>query len=188
MLVHERMPTYAWNGDAYPPLQGYDPNSYWAGDQGLIMGSLKQFAHQTHAAPAGRLASWSASLLTGVFYNMPSNPEGAVGPPLLPRGAVGPYLVRSAGSPILGDTNDYGSGSGVFWRYVMRCCRLDTAFAELARHDPKIAAMAITSGTQPNEWGNSLFRPFNSVAAAIGAWYLLAGPAPRPTGGGEDPS
>jgi hypothetical protein len=169
LLVHERTPTYAELDGSYPPLQGYYPNAYWAGDQGLIMGALKQYEQLAGAASPANLDSYVASLLTGVFYNMPSSQWS-------PPNAVGPYLDLSGTSPISGDPNDYESGSGIFWRYVMRCCRLDPAFAAQARNSPTIVAMAINSGKQANEWGNSLFQPFNGVAAAIGAWYLLAGP------------
>jgi hypothetical protein len=179
VLVHERTPTYARLDDgSYPALQGYDAGAYWGGDQGLIMGALKQYAQLTGAASAGNpdetaqpvLTAYPAALLRGVFYNMPAT--GLPWPAKDLPGAVGPYAAPS-GSPIVGDDNDYGSGSGVFWRYVMRSCRVDPGFGVQARKDPHIVGTATTSGTHSNSWGNSLFQPFNTVAAAIGAWYLL---------------
>jgi hypothetical protein len=173
-LVHERTPTYARLDDGtYPELQGYDPDSYWGGDQGLIMGALMQYGQLTGAASAGSPdeaaqpihATYPAALLTGVFYNMPAT--GLPWPAKDLPGAVGPYVA------LYDDDDDYGSGSGVFWRYVMRSCRIDPSFAISARNDPNIVGAATISGTRPNTWGNPLFQPFNTVAAAIGAWYLL---------------
>ena len=163
-LFHERPATYGQLQDgSYPPLQGYHSDAYWAGDQGLVMGALEQYAQLGGALPAS-LQGMPALLLAGMFYNMPAT-DGS--------GAVGWYRDPSGTSPIVGDSNDYGSGSGIFWRYVMRCCRLDPDFARQARADPTIVGTATTSGTGPNHWGNTLFVPFNGVAAGIGAWYLL---------------
>jgi hypothetical protein len=179
-LIHERTPTYAALEDgSCPAVRGYVAGAYWAGDQGLIMGALKQYAALTPGASAG-LAD---SLLTGVFYNMTTKaPES-------PVNAVGPWLELSGPSPISGDPDDYGSGSGIFWRYVMRCCRLDPAFASSARNDPSIRAVAENSGTNACNWAsnNPLFTPFDGVAAGIGAWYLLAGPSAG-AAPGADPS
>jgi len=178
VLVHERTPTYARLSDgSYPPVQGYLENAFWGGDQGLIMGALKQYAGLAAADARGgavppRVGTLPMELLKGVFYNMPATnlPPGENLP-----GAVGPYRDPSHG-PISGDSNDYGSGSGIFWRYVMRCCRLDPAFAPEARTSPQVVSMAVKSGTNTNGWGNDLFSPFNTVAAAIGAWHLMTSP------------
>lgn len=173
ILVRERTPTYAALGDGtFPPLQGYDAQAFWGGDQGLIMGALVQYGQLSDGASAApaTLAAYPPALLTGVFYNMPA--EGLPYPAKDLPGAVGPYSAPST-SPIVGDDNDYGSGSGVFWRYVMRCCRTDPGFALPERKSPNVVSKATKSGTNRNTWGNDLFQPFNSVAAAIGAWYLL---------------
>lgn len=165
-LVHERTPTYApFDTGGCPPVEGYFPNAYWGGDQGLIMGALAQYA-QLPGANLPDAGSIPADLLQGVFYNMPASNWSQ-------PNMVGPYLDPTNSSPISGDSNDYGSGSGVFWRYVMRTCRADPAFGNPARQDPHIVNMATNSGTLDNDWGNNLFQPFNTVAAAIGAWYLL---------------
>lgn len=165
-LVHERTPTYAPLDDgACPHLHGYFDDAYWAGDQGLIMGALKQYAMLAGAASPAALEPWPFALLKGVFFNMPATAWN------MPD-AVGPYLDPSGSSPISNDSNDYGSGSGIFWRYVMRWCRLEPGIAGWAASDPWVLTVATTSGTNANAWGNSLFQPFNSVAAAIGAWYL----------------
>lgn len=164
-LVHERTPTYAPFGNSYPPLQGYFANAYWGGDQGLIMGALVQYA-QLPGAGGPPASTYPSELLQGVFYNISASNWGQ-------PGAIGPFLDPGGNSPISVDSNDYGSGSGIFWRYVMRSCRADPAFGEQARQDPRIAGVAKTSGTIDNAWGNELFQPFNTVAAAIGAWYLL---------------
>jgi hypothetical protein len=181
-LVHERTPTYARLDDgSYPPVQGYFSDAYWSGDQGLIMGALKQYdgvgtrspemldqATASDGAAAGAadadMTGYPMKLLIGVFYNIRAND--------LPN-AVGPYLDPSGSSPLTSDDNDYGSGSGIFWRYVLRCCRLDPSFKAEAAADATVASIAQSSGTHPNDWGNELFQPFNTVAAAIGAWYLL---------------
>lgn len=165
-LVHERTPTYAaLDAGGFPPVEGYFPNAYWSGDQGLIMGALAQYA-QLPGASVPDARSYPGALLEGVFYNIRASDWGQ-------PCAVGPYLDPTGNSPISGDSNDYGSGSGIFWRYVMRSCRADPAFGNQARQDQNIVRTATQSGTVDNDWGNSLFQPFNTVAAAIGAWYLL---------------
>lgn len=40
VLVRERVGTYAEQSGAYPPLQAYDPDRAWGGDQGLMLGGL----------------------------------------------------------------------------------------------------------------------------------------------------
>jgi hypothetical protein len=173
VLVHERTPTYArLSKGSYPAVEGYHADAYWGGDQGLIMGALKQYAQLVGGVSAERsgettppiFTTYPMLLLQGAFYNLPSD---------LWAGAVGPYLDPSGNSPISEDVGDYGSGSGIFWRYVLRCCRLDPAFKAAASADPAIVDVAINSGAHFNCWGNDLFRPFNTVAAAIGAFYLL---------------
>ncbi|MBB4840288.1 hypothetical protein HNP52_003380 [Sphingomonas kyeonggiensis] len=165
-LVHERTPTYApFDAGGLPPVEGYFANAYWGGDQGLIMGALAQYA-QLPGANVPDADSYPSELLQGVFYNMPAFSWGH-------PNMVGPYLDPQGNSPISRDSNDYGSGSGIFWRYVMRTCRADPSFGNPARQDPYIVSTATNSGTIDNDWGNNLFQPFNTVAAAIGAWYLL---------------
>ena len=173
-MVHERTPTYAEApGIGFPAVQKYCPDTYWGGDQGLIMGALKQYGHLVGAQPPEMLnestepifARYPMAILIGVFYNMPATELGLAN-------AVGPYL-NPDNSPLSGDLDDYKSGSGIFWRYVMRTCRLDSNFKAKASSDAKIVSIAETSGTHDNNWGNDLFIPFNTVAAAIGAWYLL---------------
>lgn len=157
VLVHERTPTYAALGQIYPPVQGYLPDTFWGGDQGLLMGALQQYVQLT-----GSASTYPEQLFMGVFYNMQR------------EGMVGPWLA-SAGSPVSGDANDYSSGSGIFWRYVMRCCRSDPGFSVTAKADPTIVGIATTSGSNVNDWddNNTLFIGLNTVAAAIGAWSLL---------------
>lgn len=166
VLVHERTPTYAPfdGGRSYLPVEGYFADAHWGGDQGLIMGALAQYA-QLSGASVPATDTYPGELLQGVFYNMPATHWQQ-------PGAIAPYLAPG-NSPISQDANDYGSGSGVFWRYVMRSCRADPAFGSQARKDPHSVHVAKTSGSVDNAWGNSLFQPFNTVAAAIGAWYLL---------------
>lgn len=173
VLVHERTPTYALLDDGTRiQLEGYFSDAFWGGDQGLIMGALKQYGELSGVVSEENRGAigvpiyqvYPGLLLTGVFHNMSTSE--------LP-GAVGPYLDPSGNSPLSGDSNDYGSGSGIFWRYVMRCCRTDPGFKAKAKSDPTVVAVAKTSGMHPNKWGNDLFQPFNSVAAGVGAWYLL---------------
>ena len=174
-LLHERTPTYAWIPGRYPLLNGYFEESYWAGDQGLIMGALTQFLRVVHAAGRPGDGSvepiydvWPNSISDGVFYNIPTLDRRQ-------PNAVGPYR---APPPV---PQFWGFGRlririRVFWRYVMRCSRIDPPFAARARQDPHIVERATASGTGPNPWGTPLFRRFNTVAAAIGAWHLLGGP------------
>jgi hypothetical protein len=137
------------------------------------MGALEQYGQLAGTASpetAGGAAppiftTWPTLLLEGAFHNIRSAKLA---------GAVGPYTPENPPiGPFAGDPDDYGSGSGIFWRYVMRCCRIDPGFKSAAGGDPEIVASATISGSNPNAWGNDLFQPFNSVAAAIGAWHLL---------------
>jgi hypothetical protein len=173
-LLHERVATYAKKPDGtYGTVTSYVPDFFWSGDQGLIMGALMQYAAligpdtpDQPAAPVYRL--YPAKILSGVFQRIPTSDQ--TDPPELP-GAVGPYLPPT--QPIGGDKDDYGSGSGIFWRYVARCCRIDPRFGDEVRNNQAMATIATVSGTNLNNWGNPLFEQFNTVAAAVGAWHLL---------------
>ncbi|MBV9932296.1 MAG: hypothetical protein JO013_15325 [Alphaproteobacteria bacterium] len=176
MLVHERPRTYARlrGTDLYPEIESYQADSFWAGDQGLIMGALMQYRLVVgdggrDAGEGGAAPIWTTcpeALLKGVCHAMGgTSPAGDYRP-------VKPFMPDAP--PFSGDPGDYEAGSGVFWRYVMRCCRADPAFRTQAQADPVIVGVAGVSGTTPDDSGNNLlFQPFNNVAAAIGAWHLL---------------
>lgn len=173
-LVRERTPTYATLPDnSYPAVQSAVSDAWWTGDQGLIMGALLQYGalagdaetETSDAADPPIFTTWPMLLMTGACHNLPSD---------ILAGAVGPFRPETPPiGPFAGDPDDYGSGSGIFWRYVMRCCRIDPGFKIAAGKDPAIVSSATISGGNANAWGNDLFQPFNGVAAAIGAWHLL---------------
>ena len=177
MLVHERPRTYAALPGTfdYPKIEGYDYNLFWAGDQGLIMGALMQYrelisggADQGDAGEQPVWATCPEALLKGVCHTMAEQAEPG------PYNPVPPYIPSAP----FGDIGDYLSGSGVFWRYVMRCSRADEAFRAQAKGDELIVGVTLASAVLPTPWPpspdyNLLFSRFNVVAANIGAWQLL---------------
>jgi hypothetical protein len=175
LLVHERPRTYKVlpNGD-HPKIDGYQYDLFWAGDQGLIMGGLMQYRELVGGGSPEKGDSvqqpvwqiYPEALLKGVCQTM----GGKSGP-----GAYNPVQPYIPDAPF-GDKGDYLSGSGVFWRYVMRCSRTDSAFRSQAKLDEVIAGVTAASAALPSLWPpqtNFLFSYFNVVAANIGAWQLL---------------
>lgn len=164
VLLHERVPTYAQlptGGDS--KVNGYVPTAYWAGDQGLIMGALKQYDPIPLPADPEHPSAFDypPMIVRGMFYNM-----CMVSPP----DTIAPYLPLD--TPPDNDAGDYGSGSGIFWRYVLRCCRLDPGFSAQISDDPLMLQITKTSAATPDDCPDLLFHCFNSVAAALGAWVV----------------
>jgi hypothetical protein len=157
ILLYERVPTYAELGNGYPPVRDFQGTSFfWAGDQGLVMGALKQYGSNAPADLSGSpLQAWVPQLLRGMFYNM------------APGGVIAPF---TGSAP---DPEDYGSGAGIFWRYVLRCCRIDPAFGAMVRADPQMLKITKESAETAASGSGDLFNEFNNVAAALGAWAVL---------------
>jgi hypothetical protein len=176
-LLHERPRVYATKPDGIPgDVNGYTSDFFWSGDQGLIMGALVQYGDLAGPPPANApdrpvnpiYETYPLRLLNGVFARIHTSTK--TNPPELSH-AIGPYIPYD--KPISGDSGDYGSGSGIFWRYVTRCCRIDARFGAHVRSSEAMTRIATRSGTNDNNWGNELFTAFNTVAAAVGAWHLF---------------
>jgi hypothetical protein len=107
-LVRERVSHFA-NGVKAPssdsPCKGFHDNWAWAGDQGLILGCLVDIINATAPNFRGPLLTRARELIAGVGENMTD--KGVV-LPWTPTGCVPD-----------GDTGDYETGPGVYWRNIL---------------------------------------------------------------------
>jgi len=110
-LVRERVSRFA-DGKTAP---GFQENWAWTGDQGLILGGLVgRIANGQDAANARTQAE---ALLTGARLSLVDAHDGVLQP--FTTTGTPPHL-RSKGP----DVGDYGTGTGVFWRYLLQAWNL----------------------------------------------------------------
>ena len=160
-LVRERVGTYAYCDatKSYPKVFAYNAKSVWCGDQGLILGGLLDY----HLAnPSDQTAQQQAiSIAGGVLKHM-----------------VDDHVVQPTLN-LTNDPDDYGCGSGVFWRYLLQGFRNDITLQEQVltwiNQDPENNAIyrsAEYACTHPGP-GNSLFADFNVLATLTAAIEIL---------------
>lgn len=104
VLVRERVSTYA-NGEW---VGGYDKDTFWAGDQGLILGGLvdRMAMRDPEAPERGELLELAKRILQGVHEQM------------VEKGVLQPWISADGSAPG-GDPGDYTTGIGVFMRYLL---------------------------------------------------------------------
>lgn len=113
-LVRERVGHYA-NGKCAPSnpsaCTGFQENWAWTGDQGLILGALGDAMLDLDPVSRGPLLTRAQELLSGVFQHLTDG-----------SGIVQSDTTQSStrtGCVPRNDTDDYQTGSGVFWRNVL---------------------------------------------------------------------
>lgn len=156
VLVRERVPTYAYCDAkrSHPKVDGYASETAWCGDQGLILGALVDYAILEDPTPA--------DIAGGVLRHMVDANQ-----------VVLPTLKLDT------DTDDYGCGSGVFWRYLLRGFHQDAVLHQQVldwvngdrENNPiyRSAEYACTNGGP----GNELFADFNVLATMTAAIDIL---------------
>jgi hypothetical protein len=160
-LVRERVGTYAYceANRSYPRVESYAPQTAWCGDQGLILGGLLDYFLVDSSAPYPQ--QHAISIVGGVLQHMVTDQ------------VVQPTL------NLYNDPDDYGCGSGVFWRYLLRGFRENAALRqqvltwvnEDAENNAiyRSAEYACTNGGP----GNALFADFNVLATLTAAIEIL---------------
>jgi hypothetical protein len=155
-LVRERVSSYA--GPEFPTVEGYESDKAWCGDQGLVLGGLLDYLEFN---PKDEYAkSLPVKIMNGVFSSQMSNQEKV----------VQPYT-----SALTEDPDDYDSGSGVFWRYLLggfnRNSTLRNAVLKLYTADPNNNPI-YNSGRDAfdgNSAGSGFFKDFNKLSTLTAA-------------------
>jgi hypothetical protein len=160
-LVRERVGTYAYCDakHSYPPVHGYNAGSAWCGDQGLILGGLLDYLRVDPADPVAQ--PQAVFIAGGVLYHMVTDQ------------VVQPTL------NLTNDPDDYGCGSGVYWRYLLHGFRTNAALrqqvlswvnADRANNAIYRSAEFACANGGP---GNALFADFNVLATLTAAIEIL---------------
>jgi len=163
-LVRERVGTYDYCEElgTWPDVQHYQKEGVWCGDQGLILGGLLDYVSVDPSDP--NIQPLAISIALGVLKNM------------VDSDGVTPYSKHFNDH---GDGDDYGCGSGVFWRYLLRGfaenAALRTELLKLVAADPlgnPIYKSAEGTSTRiPPE--NKMFADFNILATLTAAIEIL---------------
>jgi hypothetical protein len=160
-LVRERVGTYAYcdASQSYPKVIGYASQTAWCGDQGLILGSLLDYFLVDPSDPYPQ--QHAISIAGGVLQHM-----------------VTDHVVQPTLN-LYDDPDDYGCGSGVFWRYLLRGFRENAALRQQMltwiNEDTennaiyRSAEYACAHGGP----GNALFADFNVLATLTAAIEIL---------------
>lgn len=160
-LVRERVGTYAYCDakGSYPSVYGYSPGSAWCGDQGLILGGLLDYflVDSSDSYPQ----TYAISITSGVFRQMVTDQ------------VVQPTLNLD------NDPDDYGCGSGVFWRYLLRGFRENPVLRQQVlgwvNGDPQnnVVYRSAEHACAHGGRGNALFADFNVLATLTAAIEIL---------------
>ncbi len=156
------MGTYAYCDakGSYPPVHGYNAGSAWCGDQGLILGGLLDYLRVDPTNPIAQ--PQAVSIAGGVLYHM-----------------VTDHVVQPTLN-LTNDPDDYGCGSGVFWRYLLHGFRTNAALrqqvlswvnADRANNAIYRSAEYACANGGP---GNALFADFNVLATLTAAIEILS--------------
>ena len=173
-MVRERMPSYAKNQSGeYPNLEYYSSNRYWGGDQGLILGGLMNYvllldAENSTDPLKEKLREQANKIFNGALNNLVGGSNDPV------NNVVLPYKPLYGDAIFSMDPGDYASGLGVFWRYILYTCRMDSTFKRQANVIAKASGnVVVNSAQEDTPWGNSIFNPFNNLAPTLSAYYIL---------------
>jgi hypothetical protein len=169
-LVYERASTYdTVPGLPYPPVENWSPKTFWAGDQGLMLGGLIDFA-RTH--PHDKMGPEVAQMIVkGVMTKMVGSDGGVL-----------PWLPGNGNAPG-NDPGDYDSGSGIFMRYLLYADKVQlsgnpipalVASKEFQTFLKNAADAAYCHYN--NDFNNPMFGHFNTLATMVAARQLLASP------------
>lgn len=175
-LVFERA-THFQDGKA----PGFQTNWAWTGDQGLIIGALVGQAIRPDTLPAKRkqLLKLAEQLLAGAQLRL-----------VQPKNHILNYWTLTGQPPSISKTdpkanwNDYSTGTGVFWRYILRVWNANVtktlgtpAFKAILTAN---ADEALKAPAGPRQWPNG-YKPgqdwvtlTNDLAVLVAAYKMLA--------------
>jgi hypothetical protein len=129
-LVRERVSHFAYDPKTkgYPPNKGYQAGWVWTGDQGLMIGALTDRIHLMGVGPDDRkdLLDRIEQLLRGVLLKL-TDPKN--------QDELYPYTNNPELPPPGGDSDDYKTGPGVFWRNVLHAWNADSDVKALLTQD-----------------------------------------------------
>ena len=184
-LVYERVSTYAAparSTDPYPQVQNWKPTTFWAGDQGLVLGGLIDYA-RSHPDDA-MSPEVAAMIVKGVMTQMTGSDYGVK--PWLPwdgdsRSAPGGY------------GQAYECGTGIFMRYLLSAAKAQfpgNPIPDLVKSQDfqdflwNAASTAYCRGFQKGFNTDppppDIFPPFNVLATMVTAHELLDEPLRKP--------
>jgi hypothetical protein len=166
-LIRERVSTYK-SGE---PVKGHCSGVAWSGDQGLMMGGMVDYCNANPEDPQAQ--SLAITILNGVGQYMQMTLNNST--------FITPWYPASYGS----DPNDYGSGPGVFMRYLLYGYKHNPQIkAQLIDENSQIRGLLFSSadacfnGTFPDFVGGQasdpLFNLFNQLSILTTAIYVLA--------------
>ncbi|NUP47623.1 MAG: hypothetical protein HOW97_09980 [Catenulispora sp.] len=161
-VVLERVSTYALNNGAYPPVQNWDAQTSWAGDQGLLINGLAAYVQLNPGDPV--LSSLLNALLLGYARHLVDK-----------DGVLWPYYPTTTDNKLESwDASDYASGIGVFMRGVLQAARIPGGPVESAVKHPEFQAFL----TKAVAWATSaptydLFSSLNVLATLLAGIELL---------------
>jgi hypothetical protein len=114
-LFRERVSMYK-NGK---PLNGYDANLAWTGDQGLMLSALTQLHATQEGAQQQATLNLIASTINGVCTYALGTIDANHADVIMPWCHVGKTQFEQPGQAPGGDTGDYYSGTGIFMRGLL---------------------------------------------------------------------
>lgn len=127
-LVRERVSTFLPINDSVSWDAAYRSDLIWTGDQGLLLGALRE-SRSSVLPPYSPLLDLWPSLIRGVFantflkrdYGRGNTLSGAFPVPWWVAGSNAPFDAPAPG----GDVWDYRTGVGVFMRYALQAFRAE---------------------------------------------------------------
>ena len=124
-LVRERVSTFQVVDGVRYWDSSYNQGMTWSGDQGLLIGALREAQSMYPSSPPSVVSLYPA-LIQGVFANyfLPrsyGSVSGSFPLPWLSVGSSAPYIEVPPGN----DYGDYQTGVGVFMRYLLQAYRAD---------------------------------------------------------------
>jgi hypothetical protein len=185
VLIRERVSTYAFWKQGYPPVRYYRPNFHWAGDQGIILGAMVDLA-QIDPTRATIYQAFGRAILDGVREHMTDAQD--ILPPWIPDDSLGAY------------NDDYSTGIGVFMRYLLYAFRTDPVLSAYISGTYKSFVMANANKVCKEVAGCSYSGyPMNEMECLINQLAVLnaetaimsgsfAFPAPAASGGRTGPT
>ena len=171
------------------PVNGYNPNLIWTGDQGLMLMALTPLYYKQTGLQQQATLSLIISTIKGVFNYAVGDMSDQYKNIIMPWCNLGQPINQQPGFPPGGDYGDYFSGTGVFMRGLLEASSIP-AVKQLMSSLPmqvklNISVNAITAkddqymnfvlaGNPPDD-AHVLFDDFNKMATLLVASQFLKG-------------
>jgi hypothetical protein len=169
-LVRERVATYAEQNGKFPPVNGYNKDATWLGDQGLMLAAMAE-RHQLHPEAAEAL---------GFAYDLWRGAHAAFKGRALTPTLKWPQEVGDDGPG-----EDYDFGKGIFWRSLLhafnRSTHMRSEILATIKNEPdnfiyKSAEAACNTDLPEGATGDeALCNAFNVLATLTAADQILGG-------------